>query len=99
MVSPQNLFNETLHNTFFLPENSVLPIKPNQKKLKKRPVTAENYSVKVGRPQMKTLINFQMMTNNFIQTPMKGVFRGYKEQEGNDFRPIKVFGEGAKIYK
>lgn len=93
------------YNTIFN-QKTTLPIKPNPKMLKKRPNTAlaktdinyNNYHL--PSPLQLTQIFNQKMKNNFVRTPMKGVFRGgYDEEFNEEFTPITVFGEIAKIYR
>lgn len=97
LFSPKNIFNNSFTSNFFRQEDSPLPIKINPRTLKKRPMTAGNS--KSCKTPFNSIINFQTK-NNFIPTPMKGIYRGYLEDnEEEKFRPIKVFGELAKIYK
>lgn len=75
-----------------------LPIKMNVKFLKKRPLTSGSFNRK-GYKTIETPINYKIR-NNFICTPMKGIYKGENEDYWEDeFRTISVFGEGAKIYK
>ena len=72
----------------------------NPKVLKKRPMSSYNSKGNTSPLGINTLINWQTK-NNFMPTPMKGIFRGIhlEDYEINDeFRPILVIGEGAKIY-
>lgn len=86
-------------------KKTVLPIKPNPKMLKKRPNTAYSSARKqenhhIASPLHLNQIFNQRMRNNFVQTPMKGVFKGNSDDMfDEDFTPITVMGELAKLYR
>lgn len=69
----------------------------NPKTLKKRPLTSGSSSRK-GNNTIETPTSYKMR-NNFICTPMKGIYKGEIDDNWEDeFRPISILGEGAKLY-